>query len=584
MQTMKKIVAVLLALVMLLSMAACSSTAASSSAPAETTASEPSPASAPEPAEPDEPAEPEPPAEPASADSSAEPENSVDRSVSLPISEEKITLSYWTVVSPMLADIVTSLDQCKMWNYMEEITNIHVDGELVPAQSGNDRFALMVASGDYRDLLDSPGANYTTGLQGALDDDVLTDLTDIVDEFMPNYAAIITSNEEYQKGTRVDDGRIGMIYGLYNEDYVPSEGPIIRQDWLDALNLDTPVTYDDLHEVLTAFKENYGASMWIPYSGSPLGNYLGAGYGIATTYLTFLSGREPFFQVDGTVKFGPMEDAYYDYLVMLSQWYQEGLIWSDFYSYTEKFNSPPDSGVLSGQFGVWFSSYANFQVWTEAAEDPAFHVVAFTDPVMNAGGQNHLRAESFLVTNGGVGISTGCEHVEEAAKLIDYWFSDDGRFLLTYGFEGETFEYDDAGHPQFTDLIKNNPDGLTEIAAKAFYVGGFGFHTIDDPDYIYLDQGYTQDQIDAPHIWVSTSDCDYGIPSTVSMTVEESTENSALLSDIGTYVSTWTLQAIIGDQELTPETFTEFRDTLTQMSIETVIQNKQAAVDRYNQR
>ncbi|MDD6024539.1 MAG: extracellular solute-binding protein [Oscillospiraceae bacterium] len=504
--------------------------------------------------------------------------------VSLPISEEPITLTYWTTVNPQLADIVTSLEQCKMWNYMAEITNIQVDGTLIAAQSGNEKFALMVASGDYTDLLDSPGANYTTGLQGALDDDVLLDLTEIVESYMPNYASIISSNEEYEKGTRVDDGRIGMIYGLYNEDYVPSEGPVIRQDWLDALNLETPVTYDDLHDVLTAFKENYGATMWIPYSGSPLGNYLGAGYGIATTYLTFLSGREPFYQVDGTVHFGPMEDAYYDYLVMLNQWYQEGLIWSDFYSYTERFNAPPDSGIISGQFGVWFSGYSNFQVWSEAAEDPNFHIVAFTDPVMNEGDTNHLRAESFLVTNGGVGISSACEYVEEAAKLIDYWFSDEGRFLLTFGFEGETFEYDADGHPQYTDLIKNNPDGLTEVATKALYIGGFGFHTISDPNYIYLDHGYTQDQIDAPHIWISTSDCDYGIPGTVSMTVEESTENSALLPDIGTYVSTWMLQAVIGEQELTPETFADFRATLTQMNIETVIGNKQAALDRYNQR
>ncbi len=576
MQTRKRTVAVMLALAMLLTTAAaCSSNPESSGSEDLTVETSTQPTV--------EETSPNVTAEQTEAAASTM-ESAEKQIVSLPISEETITLSYWTTVDPQLADVVTSLDQCKMWNYMAEITNIQVEGRLVAAQSGNDQFALMVASGEYADLLNSPGANYTTGLQGALDDNVLVDLTDVVDTYMPNYAAIISSNEEYEKGVRVDDGRIGMIYGLFNEDYMPTEGPVIRQDYLDELGLDTPVTYDDLHDVLTAFQENYGATMWIPYSGSPLGNYLGAGYGIATTYLTFLSGREPFYQVDGTVKFGPMEDAYYDYLVMLNQWYEEGLIWSDFYSYTEKFNAPPDSGVISGQFGVWFSSYSNFQVWTDAAEDPDFHVVAFSDPVQNAGDTNHLRAESYLVTNGGIGISTSCAYVEEAAKLIDYWFSDEGRFLLTYGFEGETFEYDADGHPQYTDLIWNNPDGLSQAAAEALYIGGFGFCTIDDPDYIYLDQGYTQDQIDAPYIWTATSDCDYGIPSTVSMTVEESTENSALLSDIGTYVSTWMLQAIIGDQVLTPETFAEFRETLKGMNIEIVIANKQAALDRYNQR
>lgn len=576
MQNWKKHLALLMALAMLLGvLAGCGDDAASaavSSAEPEVSAAETAAQSVEEASE-------------LETDSAAEPAPEEDLTVSLPISEEPITLTYWSTVSPMFADVVTSLDQCLLWNKMEELTNIHVEGTLINAQSGQEQFALMVAGGSYTDLLDSPGSNYTTGLQGALDDDVLIDLTDVVTEYMPNYSAMIKTNEEYEKGTRVDDGRIGMIYGLNNTDYKPTEGPVIRQDWLDALNLDTPVTYDDLHNVLKAFKENYNATMWIPYSGSPLGNYLGAGYGIASTYLTHMSGREPFFQVDGTVKFGPMEDEYFDYLSMLNQWYEEGLIWNDFVSYTERFNQPPDSGVTGGDFGVWFSSYSNFQVWTEAAEDPNFHIVAFSDPVQKEGDINHLRAENFLVTQGGVGISTSCEYVEEAARLIDYWFSEEGRFLLTFGIEGETYELDADGHPQYTELITNNPDGLPKVAAEALYLGGFGFHTVDHDEYVYLDQGYTEDQTAASDIWMATSDNAYGIPNVVSMTVEESTENASLLSDIGTFVSTWTLQVITGDQALTDASIEEFRTTLRdQLHIETAIANKQAALDRYNSR
>lgn len=122
-------------------------------------------------------------------------------------------------------------------------------------------------------------------------------------------------------------------------------------------------------------------------------------------------------------------------------------------------------------------------------------------------------------------------------------------------------------------------------AAKALYLGDFGFHTVDHDDYIYLDTGLTVDQTEAPDIWTATSDNAYGIPNVVSMTVEESTENASLLSDIGTYVSTWTLQAITGDQELTEESFAEFRTTLEdQLHIDQCIANKQAALDCYNLR
>ncbi len=510
--------------------------------------------------------------------------DSLPNYVELPITAEPITLTLWTTVNPMLADTINSLDQCALWDVLEERTNIHMDGKLISAMAGQEQFQLMMASGDYTDLLDSPGSNYSTGLQGALDDDVLVDLTDVVADCMPNYSAIVATNEEYQKGTRVDDGRIGMIYNLKPETYMPTEGPVIRQDYLDDLGLPSPVTYDDLHDVLVAFRDNYGATMWIPFSGSPLGNYLGAGYGVASTYLTFMSGREPFYQVDGEVKFGPMEDGFFDYLTMLNQWYEEGLIWSDFASYTERFNMPPEDGILSGQFGVFFCGTANWQMWANASEDPDFRLVAFHDPVLKAGDTNHLRAENFLVTQGGVGISTTCAYPEEAAKLIDYCFSEEGRFLLSFGTEGKTFEYDDQGHPQYTDLITANPDGLNQTAAMAIYVS-FGISSIEHPDTAYLVTTNTPDQDAAAGIWTETSDNAYGIPNVISMTTDESSENASLLSDIGTYVSTWMVKAIMGDQKLTEESFREFRDTLeNQLHIDTCIANKQSALDRYNQR
>lgn len=53
---------------------------------------------------------------------------------------------------------------------------------------------------------------------------------------------------------------------------------MIRQDWLDAQGLEKPVTYDALHEVLTAFKNAYGATLWLTSYGGVPGDFSG-GYG-----------------------------------------------------------------------------------------------------------------------------------------------------------------------------------------------------------------------------------------------------------------------------------------------------------------
>ncbi len=516
-----------------------------------------------------------------------EPAPETHAGVSLPMPESPVTITYMVTIQPAYIGLYDSLDELLVWQELAERTNVTVDATLVNAMEGQTQYGLMFASGEYTDWLDSVSSNYTTGLAGAIDDEIILDLTDIIHESMPNYSAILYSEEEYLKGATLDDGRMGMVYALTRvETDECTSGPVIRQDWLDALELDTPVTYDDLHDVLVAFKENYGATMWVPYSGSPMGNYLGAGYGIATAYMTHLSGREPFYQVDGEIRFGPIEDAYYDWLAMMAQWYQEGLIWADFATYTEKFDGPPSEKVLDGTFGVWFGNTNDWQTWTSQAVDPDFHCVAFADPVMNAGDVNHLRTYNEHITNGGISISTQCldEKLDAAIYLLDYLFSEEGSFLCTFGVEGYTFEYDADGHPQYTALILNNPNGLQESQALAMYVGSTVSIAYEHPDADYLIDTNTGDQNAASDIWKATSDAAYDIPDLCTVSAEDSERYSSIMADIGTYISEWTLKVITGQAALTEAGFQEYLDTVSAMHIDEAIAIKQDALDRYNKR
>lgn len=61
----------------------------------------------------------------------------------------------------------------------------------------------------------------------------------------------------------------------------------------------------------------------------------------------------PFYQIDGEVKFGPMEDGYKKYLSTLAKWYADGLIYKDFYTYVDSNTNPPDDLVLNDQMGLY---------------------------------------------------------------------------------------------------------------------------------------------------------------------------------------------------------------------------------------
>ena len=54
-------------------------------------------------------------------------------------------------------------------------------------------------------------------------------------------------------------------------------------------------------------------------------------------------------------------------------------------------------------------------------------------------------------------ITTSCEDPVLAAKWLDFLYSKDGELLLWYGIEGESYELDEEGMPQYTDVVFDNP-------------------------------------------------------------------------------------------------------------------------------
>lgn len=106
---------------------------------------------------------------------------------------------------------------------------------LVPiAGSEIDNFNTMLSTGEYPEILnmvassDSPQAMYEDG--------ILMDITEYVEEYMPNYLAYLDANPELKPLVQVkeDDGSIHYyaIYGLRDGVTQPWEGTCYRRDWV----------------------------------------------------------------------------------------------------------------------------------------------------------------------------------------------------------------------------------------------------------------------------------------------------------------------------------------------------------------
>ena len=500
--------------------------------------------------------------------------------VTLPIAEEKTTLSMWLKVSDQTTTVISDPAQADAFQELCARTNVYIDYVTATADTAAQDMMLMFAGGEYTDLIDSVESLYTGGADGAYSNDIIIELTEAIDEYMPNYAAVLASNDEYYRDTINDSGQRLVIYTLFEESRPVEMGTVIRQDWLDALELDTPVTYDDYYEVLSAFHSSYGATLWLPNTGVPNGNYLSAGYGVAN-YVGSTTAQQPFYQVDGEVRYGPLEDATLDFLTMLHQWYGEGLIYPDFINNMAPFVTDA-SAIADGSIGIWYDVTGLLPMHQNigAASDPNFQLMPLADAVQNEGDINHLRISNDLVDGNGICISTSCDEVEIAARWMDYLYSDEGRLLRTWGLEGLTFEYDDNGNPHYTDLIVNNPDNLSESQARSLYIyTGLPGITAWDASL----SSYTDAQMASIDIWL-TSDSAYNYPSGVKFNDAngESSELGDAYNDIRTHVQTALVQFIVGERDLAE--FDDFRQELYDMGIDHCIEIYQAALDRYTNR
>lgn len=496
----------------------------------------------------------------------------------LPLCAETKTISYWFEMSPMVAGYLETMNDNITYQYLEELTNVHVDFRAVSDKTA-ENFNLMIASGDWADIMVWGSRYYSGGAIKAVDDGVFMELTNVIADYMPNYNSKIQDKDIYPQ-ILMDDGRIGEIFTIYQGVSDPGVGPIVRKDWLDKLNMDPAdiQTYDDYHDMLTAFKSEFGATQALylgPY-GVPTGNYLAAGYGIAA-YCDPTSDSGPYYQDDNTVKFGLVQPEFKEYLTMMHQWYDEGLFNSDYINHSDIQIGAGD--VTDGSTGLWYHMSQIMSEHVAQSGDPAFDSVAIQDAVMKKGDRNRIGnySDSRVEHNGGLAISAECSDIEIVAKWVDFAFSDTGSMIYSYGIEGETYTIDESGKPQFTDLIAHNEE-LGMITACNLYAIQVGVGYLDQDRFL---SGYSEAALAAGDAWTRALDMDnlMIIPSAVTLSAEDSEVYATYYSDIATYAAENISRFIIGQRSL--DEFDAFVSDIEDLGIDKCVQCWQNALDSY---
>ena len=457
---------------------------------------------------------------------------------------------------------------------MEEATGVHLNWTLIDQDAYAEKFSITLAAGDYPDYFGVPDTQVSGGIDALVEQDICIDLMPMLDDCLPDFKnGIFSTNEEYRKGLISDNGRMTTIKSYENQSTM---GLYIRQDWLDQLGLAVPETFDELHDVLAAFKNqipgcNYPMLLtqnWDYSNNGFVGGFDTSGYGTSSDLSYFVE--------DGKVQAGILSDNYRDYIQMLRDWFAEGILGEPSMNMQNMF--PINEYILSNQCGFAFGQSDTLSESSKQQAGGTYDMEPIKAIVREKGDTFKLYANKGQTGNGGWAITTACEYPEEAAKVINWMWTEDGYKAMNFGVEGETYNMVD-GKVEYTDLITNNPNGFNAMFNTCSEIAFF-----DLPFDCAMERKAAtfsnEAEAKAQEVWRENTSNEYQYYG--SLSVPESEEYGTIASDLSTKAAETVSKFIIGDRPM--EEWDSFIEELKGMNIARCIELKQAAYDRYQAR
>lgn len=498
--------------------------------------------------------------------------------ISFPLFEEPVTLTYMGEGSPwnMSGDVVWS----QALQTIDEMANVQWKQTWLTMFTGTDTFNLVIASGDYPDVISNFYKYYTNGIQDGIEQEIIIDMDEPIREYMPNYMNIVNSDPEITRQASTDDGKIWGVQLISNPVQDSFNGPIARADLMEKYGIDKLTTLDDWENYLTQCVQNEAecarGALLLMNTGF-MSNYTTPSFTISSA---FDSGTidTPWIVIDGQVIYSPVTDGYKDYLKRMNDWYEKGLVYRDFASYQQTFGQA--SMMSTGEVTLADGFYNSIDDTESDATVEGLRVKAVPYPVQKESDTIHLRNYTYQVRpEYAMVISTACQYVEEVCKYFDYMWTEEGIRLVNYGPEGVTWNWGPDGKIEFTDVITNDPDG-NSVKSMFTYYGTFNFCTYND----WTREAITlsDDCMSCLDLWASCGDKDYVMPN-VTLNTEESETYGAIFSNVNTHVSEMTLRFINGTDNIDAG-WDEYVAQVEGMGIQKVIDCYQAAYERYEAR
>lgn len=499
------------------------------------------------------------------AESSAEANQSSDdgdsqasgESITFPLAE---TMEL-TAFSGMNGD--KTLENTSTMKTMMEDANIHISFDNVLTSEMTEKRNLILASGEYPQLFLKAGFGMTDltkyGGQG-----ILLPLEDLIRQYAPNLTAILDERNGWQYLTSAD----GHIYSL--PEIGRQEGVStywIDKKWMDNLGLKEPTSFDELYDVLKAFKEQDANGNGDPNDEIPWFMH-GTSYDILSYADYAYDSGTKLAVVDGNLIYLPIDDRFKEYIEFITKCYADGLLNQD------AFTVASDQQVAIGQTGDVLGSFFDAGAFLTVGRDNDDDYIILT-PF-----QDGTYPLGTGITPGTLAITDKCENPEVVIAWFDRLYSQEGGMLAWLGVEGVTYKINDAGDWEWI-LDGEYGTEIADVRAGGTMQGAINHPSIV-PDFWFTNMS---EDIDPDEIYLNGERAKVsakgGVPLPMMRYEEaDNAELATLKTDIDSYIDTYVAQVATGEGGMTLESsWDEYIETLKAMNVDRLIEIYQKTFD-----
>jgi len=490
----------------------------------------------------------------------------------------KVTLTYWVPMGAEQALHYKSYNELPAYQILQKKTGIKIVFKHPPLSSSaaNDQFNLMIASRQMTDIIEWGWNGYPGGPQKALLDKVIIPLNNYIPKYAPNLNNLLKKNPDIRKMIQTVNGDYYCFPSLKELPIDAYYGPQVRKDWLEKLKINPPETVDDWYKMLKAFKtrdpNGNGQADERPFSILRGASNPRAAF----DYCSFLVGawgiKTDFFQVNGKVKFGPLEPQFKSFMSTLAKWWKEGLIDPDVITMDRKVI---EANVLQDKIGSWLGLIGGqMGTYLTVKKGTSFDLIGVQYPSLKKGEKVKIGQNEYPFTGRGAAISTNCKNIQAACKVLDWAYSKEGYVVMNFGVEGKSYVYK-GGKYLYTDEILNNPKlGPKEALAK--YVPILGAY-VQSREYSLQISFMLPQQKEASKNWSKVTNEIALPPLSLFFTPDESSKLANIMNAVNTFYDEMFLKMMTGKYS----NYDAFVKTLKRMKIDEAIKIYQNAYDRY---